>query len=90
MLIDKARDMLPENIDNLTGREVIDLLQSDSLLARISKIFSMGYAEIEQASMQRRPPSPIELRRMDIKVAARIVRLFAVSDAMPGEARDER
>jgi hypothetical protein len=66
------------DIDMLSDREVIDLLQSDTLIAKVRRLFSQGYAEIEQATQQRNPPSPVELRRMELKIADNIYKLFAV------------
>lgn len=66
------------DIDMLSDREVIELLQSDTLIAKVRRLFSQGCAEIEQACAQRNPPGPVEIRRMELKIADNIYKLFAV------------
>lgn len=37
-----------------------------------------SWAEIDQASRQRRPPGPVEVRRMELQAANKICALFGV------------
>lgn len=71
-------DMDSKIISGMTGREVLDALRADTPLARIARVFSDGYAEIDQAARQRRPASPIEIRRMELQAANRIASLFGI------------
>ena len=60
----------------MTPKEIIDEMKSDSLLNQVRQLFSFGYAGIEQASLQRRPPGPIEVRAMEFDVARKIINLI--------------
>lgn len=66
-------------IRNMTGREVIDALQADTPLAHIRRIFSERSAQIEQASRQKHPFDPIEIRRMELQAANSILELFGIA-----------
>jgi hypothetical protein len=57
----------------MTDEEVLAEMQSDSLLNRVCRIFSSEAARMEQAAMQRRPPTPIENRRMEFAAAQRLI-----------------
>ena len=65
-------------IADMTGREVVDTLLADSQVTRVWRLFSQGYAEIDEAGCQRHPPSPVEIRRMELQVANAICELFGV------------
>lgn len=65
-------------IADMTRREVLDTLQADSQVTRVWRLFSQGYAEIDQAGRQRHPPCPVEIRRMDLQVANAICELFGI------------
>lgn len=56
----------------MTDREVLDILQSDTPLGRGVREFSNQCGAMEQAGMQRRPPTPIEARRMQIEAVKKI------------------
>lgn len=56
----------------MTDREVLDILQSNTPLGRGVREFSNQYGTIEQAGMQRRPPGPIEVRRLQIEAVKKI------------------
>lgn len=66
-------------IAEMSGREVLDAIAADTPLSRVWRRFSEGYAEIDQAGRQRNPPSPIEVRRMELQAANRILELFGVA-----------
>lgn len=53
---------------------LIEEIQSNSLLNRVRKIFSHGSALIDQEMEQRNPPSPVEMRRMELSFAEEIIR----------------
>jgi hypothetical protein len=56
----------------LTDDEVMALLRGDTPLNRARAIFSGECGRIEQAAMQRRSPSPVEIRRMEFEAVRRI------------------
>lgn len=60
----------------LTDREVLKVLQSGTPLARAWKKFSSHAAKIEQAGMQRTPPTPIEVRRMELTATEEILAAY--------------
>jgi len=55
-----------------TDAEVMELLRSDSALNKARHIFSGECGRIEQAGMQRLPPGPIEVRRMEFEAVEKI------------------
>lgn len=57
----------------MTDTEVMAELRSDSLLNQVRHIFYTESARIEQECMQRRKPTPIELRRMEFEAARKII-----------------
>ena len=61
----------------MSPRELLDTMQADTPLTRVQRAFSAGYAEIEQAALQGTPI--IELRRMELQAANRILDLFGIS-----------
>lgn len=63
-------------VKSMTDREVLNELQSQSLLARVRAILSSSAAGIEQACSQRRMPSPIEIKRMEFATAEKILSLI--------------
>jgi hypothetical protein len=56
-----------------TDAETMEALRADTPLNRARRLLSSEAARIEQASAQRKPPSPIEMRRMEFEGVARIV-----------------
>lgn len=69
---------ISKTIADMSGREIIETLRGDSPLSRVHAILSDACGAIEQAGMQRHPPSPIEARRMELQTANRICALFGV------------
>lgn len=59
-----------------TDAEVMAELRSDSRLNKARQIFSSRAAGIEQAGMQRRPPGPIEVRRMEFEAVEAIIAAY--------------
>jgi hypothetical protein len=57
----------------MTDEWVLAELRSDSRLNAARKEFSAACGRIEQAYAQRKPPSPIEVRRMEFDAVTRIV-----------------
>lgn len=70
---------LSQTIDEMTDREVLDAMNADTPLARVRTIFSRCSAEIEQAGMQRRSLTPIEMRRLELQAANNILELFGIA-----------
>ena len=60
----------------MTNEEILSELNSDSTLNRVRKLFSSWCAKIEQASMQRTPLTPIEMRRMEFAAAQAIIEVI--------------
>lgn len=63
-------------IKNMSDKEVLAAMQSDTRLAKVRRLFHFGYAELEQAAAQRKPLSSIEQRRMELQIANDICALF--------------
>lgn len=64
----------------MTDDEVMRELRADTPLNRARKAFSGGAAAIEQAQMQRRKPSPVEVRRMEFEAVRRILSAYGVAN----------
>ena len=62
----------------MTNAEVMSALRSDTPLNRARAVFSSEYASIEQAALQRRPPGPVEIRRMEFEAVIRIAAALGV------------
>lgn len=60
------------NTKPLTEEDVVRLLQDEGPLNRARRVFSSWRAKIEQASAQRRPLSPIDMRRMEFEAVRKI------------------
>jgi hypothetical protein len=67
-----------KTIAAMSGREVLDACRADSPLSRVRAIFAECYAEIDQAGRQRKTPSPLEIRRMELMAANQICGLFGI------------
>ena len=57
----------------LEGREIIEALTANDLRGQVRALFSKWFAHIEQEAMQRRAPSPLELRRMELQAAEELI-----------------
>lgn len=64
----KGKDMT-----KMTNDEVMSELHSGSPLNRARQKFSSAAARIEQAGQQRKPPCPIEVKRMEFEAVREIV-----------------
>lgn len=64
-----------EKMTKMTDKEVIEALQSDTLLNKVRRMLFGFAGTAEQAAMQRFPPSPIEMRRQEFEMAAKIIEL---------------
>lgn len=74
----------------LTDNEVLAEIRSDSLRNRVRKILSASAGRrIEQAYTQRRMPSPVEIRRMELEAAEEIIELVT-SDIERQEIEQEQ
>jgi hypothetical protein len=62
----------------MTDEELIAELRSTSVLNRARRQFSNWSAKIEQAQAQRRPISPIEMRRMEFEAVRAIANELGV------------
>ena len=71
--------MTSKIIAEMSGREVLDAIAADTPSVASVATVLRGYAEIDQAGRQRNPPSPIEVRRMELQAANRILELFGVA-----------
>jgi hypothetical protein len=56
----------------MTDEQVLAELRSDGALNRARRLFSSWSARIEQAGAQRKPLSPIEMRRMEFEAVTAI------------------
>jgi hypothetical protein len=66
-------------IDRMTDEELLNLLNcDDSPFNKARKEFSSSCARIEQASNQRTPLSPIEIRIMEFEAVQRIVKCLGI------------
>lgn len=81
-----ADDFLPgtaedwrKTIKTMTDKDVIEELKSQSPLNKARQEFSSACARIEQAGLQRKPPSPIEIRRMEFEAVTRILKAYVMT-----------
>lgn len=61
--------------------ETMSMLREEGPLQAARRIFSSRSARIEQAHAQRRPPSPIEVRRMEFEAVAEIAEALGLAKA---------
>ena len=67
--------------ERMSDKEVLALLGEDTPLNRMRRAFSSACARIEQASAQRSPVSPVEIRRMEFEAVAEILALASEQGA---------
>lgn len=60
----------------MTDNELLVALQSDTPANRARRQFSNWSAKIEQAGQQRKPLSPIEMRKMEFEAVEKIVAAY--------------
>lgn len=63
----------------MTNDEVMSELWADTPFNRARAVFSGAAAGIEQATMQRKPPGPIEIRRMEFEAVKKIAAALGVN-----------
>lgn len=66
---------MPDLLSRMTDQQVLDELRSYSLLNRVRRLMTSSAAGIEQALAQRRPVSPVEVRRMEFDAARKLIAL---------------
>ena len=69
-----------DDLKSMSDREILVLLNSDDPINLARKAFANWSGQIEQAHMQRKPPTPIETRRMEFMAA------LAISTALRGQS----
>lgn len=62
----------------MTDAEVLEAMRADTSLNRARRVFSGECGRIEQAEMQRRPASPIEIRRMEFEAVRKIAAALGI------------
>jgi hypothetical protein len=62
-----------------TAEEIMAELRSDSRLNKARAAFSANSARIEQASQQRRPLSPVDIRKMEFEAVGAIAKALEVT-----------
>jgi hypothetical protein len=62
----------------MTDTEVLEMMKSDTPLAKARTIFSSECARIEQACSQRSPLSIFDLRRMEFEAVSKIANTLGV------------
>jgi hypothetical protein len=62
--------------NRLTDQEVIELLTGDSAINHARRQFSSYSGKIDQAGRQRKPLSPIEMRRMEFEAVEKIIEAY--------------
>ena len=62
----------------MTDKEVLEALGLNTPLNRARIVFSSMCAKIEQSGMQRKPPSSIEIRRMEFEAIRKIAAALGV------------
>jgi hypothetical protein len=65
---------MPDNPWQMTDAEVLATLRSNGPFGKALRTFSDACGESEQAAMQRKPPTPLEARRMQIAATLRIIK----------------
>jgi hypothetical protein len=68
-----------ERIGRMNSRQVVDACREDSPLARTRQLIVEGMAMIDQEADQRNGLDPIEQRRMELALAARVMMLFVAA-----------
>lgn len=61
------------NYHNMTDREIVDLMQEDTPINRVRKVFNGEAARMEQAQSQSRPVSSVNWRRMEFEAAEKLI-----------------
>lgn len=56
----------------MTDEEVMFHIRKNTRLNRVRQVFSGAVGRLEQAGQQRRPPTAIELRRMEFEAVRKI------------------
>lgn len=64
--------------DRMTDEEVMDELQSNSLLSQARRVFYSECARLEQRDQQNRPPGSIERRRIEFEAVRKIAAVLGV------------
>ena len=62
----------------LSDEQVMLLLKSDALINRARKEFSNNCGLLDQAGRQRKPLTPIEMRRMEFEAVMKIASVLGV------------
>jgi hypothetical protein len=62
--------------NQLTDKEVVELLKGNSTLNKARQIFSSYSAMIENDQHQRKPMGPIEMRRLEFEAVQKIKEIF--------------
>lgn len=62
-------------ISEASPEKIVQMMQMNNLLADVRKKLYHGFAAMEQAQAQRKPPSVIELRRMELMLAQELIEL---------------
>jgi hypothetical protein len=57
----------------LPADRVVALMGSENAIGKVRRIFYHGAANLEQADAQRKPPGPVERRRMEFETAQKII-----------------
>lgn len=70
--------LLPSPIAEWTPAEILDQMKAGSTLAKARAAFHNAVASQEQALEQRRPPSPLELRRMEFQAVVEIAKALGL------------
>jgi hypothetical protein len=65
--------MMDDDPRKWSDKRVLDELAANSTLNHVRKAFSSACARIEQSGAQRKPLTPIELRRMEFEAAVKIL-----------------
>lgn len=63
----------------VTDNEILEVVRSNGPLGKAVREFSNQYGTIEQAGLQRKPPTPLEVRWMQIKAVYKIAAALGVN-----------
>lgn len=70
--------ILPRPVFEWTPVEILDEMKSGSQLGRARSAFYRAVGQQEQALQQRKPPGPIELRRMEFQAVIEIAQALGI------------
>lgn len=67
------------NIKTMTDKQIVTMLGSNTPIDKARQVFSSQAARIHNAYLQRLPPTPVEVRRMEFEAVQKIAEALGVN-----------